>query len=105
MSNLKFQPTHRVLVSAIVGTHGYDMVDIDVNNGTFKKNHVNASDTKIRVKQGINAEKLCYNGGGDYNLPLKNTTAIKVIADFNKVRATLDFKPLEFWRFDEDEEN
>jgi len=101
MSDLKFQPTHRVLIKATVGTHGYDMVAIDINNGTYNKCNVESEKTKIRAKKGILAEKLCYNGNNDYNVPLSDAIALKAIKQLNIKREELGFKPLEFWRFEE----
>ena len=99
MSELKFNATHRVLIKANQSGHSYNTVIIDVNNGTFKKDDdVNANDTKIRILKGIHAEKLCYNGENDYNQPLKDTTAIRVIEEFNIKRNELGFEPLEFYR-------
>lgn len=98
--NLKFNPTHRVLIKAVDGNHSYNLVTIDVNNGTFKYEEVGQSDTKIRAQRGINAEKLCYNGKNDYNLPLTLKEAQKVVDQFNAKRAELDFGPLEFYRLD-----
>ena len=99
MSELKFKATHRILIKANATGHDYKTVRIDVNNGTFYNDgKVDSKNTKIRVKQGIHAEKLCYNGDKDYNLPLKNSTAIKVISEFNVKRLELGFEPLEFYR-------
>ena len=96
---LKFEPTHRVLIKAVAGNFGYKTIRIDKNNGTFYNDvDVDSKDTKIRVKKGIHAEKLCYNGGNDYNQPLKDSTALKVIKEFNAKRAELGFEPLEFYR-------
>jgi hypothetical protein len=102
MSDLKFQATHRVLIKATVG-HGYDLVAIDVNNGTFHRCNVEKDDTKIRVKKGVLAEKLGYNGNNDYHTPLTEANALKTIAQLNVKREELGFKPLEFWRFEEDD--
>lgn len=104
MSKLKFNKTHRILVAATSGNHGYDMVDIDVENGTFHKNNVGQEETKIRVKKKLFAEKLCYNGGKDYNIPLKEKEALKIVEKFNLKREELGFKPLEFWRLGDDNE-
>lgn len=99
MSELKFNATHRVLIKANETGHGYSTVVIDANNGTFKKDDdVKSDNTKIRILKGIHAEQLCYNGKNDYNRPLKDSTALKVIQQFNDKRAELGFKPLEFYR-------
>ena len=99
MHELKFQPTHRMLIVANAEGHGYKTISIDVNNGTFYNDgDVKSGDTKIRVKQGIHAEILCYNGNKDYNLPMKDKTALEVISKFNIKRAELGFEPLEFYR-------
>ena len=97
MNKPTFSPTHRVLVDAAI-EHGYNMIDIDIVSGTFRKNEVNKKETKIRVLQDILAEKLCYNGGNDYNQPLTNKEAINIGIKFNKKREELGYKPLSFLR-------
>lgn len=93
MSKLKFQATHRVLVKATLTGHGYHLITIDVNNGTFNKNEVAADDTKIRVGKGIFAEKLGFEGGG-----LSSKKAQEVIDQFNAKRVELGFDAFEFYR-------
>jgi hypothetical protein len=96
---LQFNATHRVLIKANTAGHGYKTIRIDVNNGTFYNDiDVDSKDTKIRVNKGIRAEKLCYNGDNDYNKPLKDSTALKVINEFNIKRTELGFVALEFYR-------
>lgn len=102
MSKLKFNPTHRVLIVAKTGTHGYDIYTIDENNGTFMKSNVDSKDTKIRSKKGFVAEKLCYNGANDYNRPLKDADISAIADKFNAKRVELGFKPLEFYRLESD---
>lgn len=98
MTKLVFQPTHRVLIKAAEEGYDYHAVLIDVNNGTFCKRDVNASDTKIRVKEGIFAEKLGYSGRNDYNTPLNQKEAIKLIDSFNIKRAELNFELVAFYK-------
>jgi hypothetical protein len=77
------------------------MVSIDVNNGTFYKVDVEQDNTKIRVKKGVFAEKLGYNGNKDYHTALTNEQATEVIKQLNAKRAELGFYPLEFYRVKE----
>jgi len=101
MSKLQFQPTHRILLAANAVDYTYDMVRLDVNNGTFYKDtDVKSTETKIRFKQGIHAEILRYNGNKDYNKPMTDKSAIKILKQFNKKRAELGFEPLEFLRIE-----
>ena len=99
MSKLQFKPTHRMLMAANDTDYTYNMVSFDVVNGTFKKElDVASADTKIRVKKGIHAEILCYNGMNDYNKPMTDKSALKAISQLNKKRAELGFEPLSFLR-------
>lgn len=102
MSELKFFPTHRMLLAANATDYTYNMVSFDVNNGTFRKEtDIKSDDTKIRAKKGINAEILCYNGNGDRNQPMTDKSAIKVVDQLNIKRAELGFEPLSFLRIEE----
>jgi hypothetical protein len=99
MANLKFVPTHRMVIKAASGTHGYDVVEIDIHNGTFKKKNVSQQETKIRVNKSILGEIL--NLGGK-SKPL-GLDEIQGIADsFNEARVASGYQPLVFRTEDED---
>lgn len=100
MSNPIFKPTHRMLVKAASGTHGYDVVEIDINHGTFKKKNVSQQETKIRVNKSILGEIIDL-GGKSKPLGLDE---IQGVADtFNEARVKLGFAALVF-RTDASEE-
>jgi hypothetical protein len=91
MSNApKFKPTHRMLVKATT-EHNYEAVDIDTNNGTFKKITVKMTETKIRVNKSILGENLITGKA------ISNLDEIKMIAEgFNAVRVAAGYVALNF---------
>jgi len=73
--------------------HNYETVDIDINNGTFKKSSVKMTETKIRVNKSILGEVL-YMGGKPGPLGLDE---VEVVAKaFNEVRTAAGFTALDF---------
>lgn len=97
MTKLIFKPTHRVLIKATDTNHSYETVTIDVNNGTFyRKGSVKQNETKIRVNQGILAEKI-----GFENVALNKEEAQVLAEQFNAKRAELGFDAIEFHRLED----
>lgn len=94
--SLKFKPTHRMLVRATENSYGYDTVDIDINNGTFKRTIVKASETKIRVNKSILGEIL------NPHKPLGLNEIDGVAKQFNEARVAAGYSALVFRTEDED---
>ena len=89
MSTILFKPTHRMLVKATT-EHNYEIVDIDIHNGTFKRSSVKMTETKIRVNKSILGENLIT------GKPVCNLNEIQMIAEtFNVIRVKAGFKALE----------
>jgi hypothetical protein len=92
MSQTPFRPTHRMLMKA-TEEHNYATIDIDVNNGTFKRTTVKMTETKIRVNKSILGEIINL-GGGTKPLGLDE---IECVAErFNAARVAAGFSPLTF---------
>ena len=87
--SLTFKPTHRMLVRATTD-HNYEVVDIDINHGTFKKCSVKIPDTKIRVNKSILGENLLT------SKPLGLDELEGVASSFNEVRVAAGFPALSF---------
>lgn len=87
--SMKFSPTHRMLIKATT-EHEYDTVEIDINNGTFKKVSVKMTETKIRVNKSILGENL-------QSRKALGLDEIEGIAKtFNEARVAAGFNALEF---------
>jgi hypothetical protein len=87
--SMKFQPTHRMLVKATT-EHNYETVDIDINNGTFKRVSVKMTETKIRVNKSILGENLMS------KKPLGLDEIENVAKLFNEARIAAGYDALNF---------
>ena len=103
MKKLQFKRTHRVLVKATETGYDYDVITIDVNNGTYMKDKISSKTSKIRVNQGLIAEVLRYNGNKDYNIGLTQDEALAIADKFNSKRIELGFEAIPFWRLEDGE--
>ena len=91
MANLTFKKTHRVLQK--MSNNNYEMVEIDINSGFFKKVKTEDVQTLIKVNSEIFGEELNILGKSKA-LNIKQIKALQVL--FNNVRATKEFLPVEF---------
>lgn len=91
MSKL-FSPTHRMLVRA-TEDHNYDMVEISVDSGLFRKVSIKMTETKIRVNKSILGEIFCIGG---VTKPLGLDEIQVVAATFNEVRIAAGYESLVF---------
>ena len=87
--SIRFIATHRMLIKATT-EHEYDTVEIDINNGTFKKVSVKMTETKIRVNKSILGENLLS------RKPLGLDEIENVAKAFNEARVAAGFTALEF---------
>jgi phage tail sheath protein FI len=101
MKKLQFKRTHRVLIKSTETGYDYNVITIDVNNGTYMKDKISSKTSKIRVNKGLVAEKLCYNGLNDYNIGLTQDEALAIADKFNSKRVELGFEAIKFWRLNE----
>lgn len=93
MSKIKFNRTHRVLIKATEGNHGYDTYEIDINSGLFRKVTVKSNLTKIRVKQQIFGEYF-YDGSKTAECSIDDIKRIEKL--FNNVRKSLEWPEMTF---------
>lgn len=87
--SLPFRPTHRMLVKA-THEHNYEMIEIDLANGTFKRVSVSMTKTKIRVNKSFLGEDLTS------RKPLGLDEVDAITKTFNEVRVAAGFSVLEF---------
>lgn len=83
----QFQATHRMLLKA-TEEHNYEVIDININNGTFKKMSIKMNETKIRVNKSILGENLTSGkplGLDEIEVVAKTFNEVRVAAGFNVI--------------------
>ena len=83
-----FKVSHTILDKATDTDYGYEVIDIDINSGLFKRKIVKSSNTSIRVNQEIFGETT---RGRMLTAEVKDITH-----KFNEVRKQKGFEPVVF---------
>lgn len=88
----RFIATHRMLVKA-TEEHNYETIEINIDNGLFRKTATKMTETKIRVNKSILGEVFSI-GGKTKALGLDELDGVAKI--FNEARVAAGYEVLEF---------
>lgn len=87
----RFSPTHRMLIKAI-DDHSYEMVEINIVTGLYRKCNIKMTETKIRVNKSILGEVFTSSGTKALGLD-----EIEGVANaFNEARITIGYEAMSF---------